>query len=84
MPRKPRVECPSAIYHIMSSENLREQAGVIGATTSSSTMWTGRISLWKTTLTLKAMATRVGLGSSKSANEKSHRWMAQQSRRVIG
>jgi hypothetical protein len=28
MPRKLRVEYPAAVYHIMSSESLREQAAV--------------------------------------------------------
>ncbi len=34
----------------------------------------------ETTLTLKAIAAKIGLGSSKSANATLHRWMAQQGR----
>jgi hypothetical protein len=36
----------------------------------------------ETTLTLKAIAVRVGLGSSKNANAKLHRWTSQQSGRI--
>ncbi len=39
-----RVEYPGGIYHVMSSEILREQAEGIGMRTSSSTMWIGRTS----------------------------------------
>lgn len=78
MPRKLRVEFPGAIYHV--SEELarlgwsHEEVAVRRKSDPGKLAMAARLRR-ETTLTIKAIAARVHLGTSKSANSRLHGWM---------
>lgn len=72
MPRKLRVEYPGAIYHVMSRDDGRENK-------SDPAKLAIAARLRKKT-TLKGIAVRLHLGTSKSANIRLNQWNRDQVR----
>ncbi|SPE54350.1 hypothetical protein SBV1_1850005 [Verrucomicrobia bacterium] len=72
MPRKLRVEYPGAIYHVMSRDDGRENKSDPAKLAIAARLRK------ETTLTVKAIAVRLHLGTSKSANVRLSQWNRDQ------
>src|SRR5713226_9108345 len=75
MPRKLRVEYPGAVYHVLSRGDRCEADLAARRKGDPEKMKIAARLRKETTLSVKAIAARVHLGTAKSANARLHEWL---------